>query len=61
MVNLEKKGSFCNGDKIVIGCSTGPDSMALVDLLMGLRKKYNLFLIVAHVNHNVRKESNDPV
>ena len=59
MVNLEKKVSFCNGDKIVIGCSTGPDSMALVDLLMGLRKKYNLFLIVAHVNHNVRKESNE--
>lgn len=59
MINLEKDFKFNVGDKIVIGCSTGPDSMALLDMLLKLRDKYNLLLIVAHVNHNVRKESYD--
>ena len=56
-MNIDKKIKFNLGDKIVIGCSTGPDSMALVDMLLKIRKKYNLELIIAHVNHNVRKES----
>ena len=57
MINIENSFSFHNGDIIVIGCSAGPDSMALVDMLLKIREKYNLFLIIAHVNHNVRKES----
>ena len=57
MLNIEKDFQFNKNDKIVIGCSTGPDSMALVDLLLKIRDKYNLTLIIAHVNHNVRKES----
>ena len=44
-------------DIIVIGNSGGPDSMALTDILINLRKKLNLKIIVAHVNHNVRLES----
>jgi tRNA(Ile)-lysidine synthase len=44
-------------DKIVIGNSGGPDSMFLMNLLIELRKTYNLKLVCAHVNHNVRKES----
>ena len=57
MVNLEKNIKLEKGDRIVVGCSCGPDSMALVDLLLKLRNKYNLFIIIAHVNHNVRRES----
>ena len=57
MINIEDHFTFRNGDKIVIGCSTGPDSMALLDMLLKVRNKYNLSIIVAHVNHNVRKES----
>ena len=57
MINIEKCWKFKKNDIIVIGCSTGPDSMALVDMLLKIRKKYNLSLIIAHVNHNVRKES----
>ena len=56
-MNLEEIFSFHSDDTIVIGCSTGPDSMALLDMLMKLEKKYSLKLIVAHVNHNIRKES----
>ena len=59
MINIEDNFEFHNNDKIVIGCSTGPDSMALVDMLLKIRDKYNLYLIIAHVNHNVRKESYD--
>lgn len=44
-------------DTIVIGNSGGPDSMALFDILLNLRKKINFKLICAHVNHNVRVES----
>lgn len=57
MINIENSFSFKHGDIIVIGCSGGPDSMALVDMLLKIREKYQLSLIVAHVNHNVRKES----
>ena len=57
MISLDKIFNFKINDRIVVGCSTGPDSMALVDMLLKLRKKYNLHIIIAHVNHNVRKES----
>lgn len=46
-------------DTIVIGNSGGPDSMALFDILLKLRKKLNFKIICAHINHNVRKESKD--
>lgn len=44
-------------DIIVLGNSGGPDSMALLDILIKIRKKINIKIICAHVNHNVRKES----
>ena len=46
-------------DIIVLGCSGGPDSMALIDLLLKYKDTYDLKLICAHVNHNVREESYD--
>lgn len=58
-MKIDDNFSFKKNDKIVVGCSTGPDSMALVDMLLKVRDKYNLNIIVAHVNHNVRKESYD--
>ena len=45
MVNIEDCFSFHKQDCIVIGCSTGPDSMALVDMLLKIRDKYDLSLI----------------
>lgn len=59
MINIEDNFKFNIGDTIVIGCSSGPDSMALVDMLLKVREKYQLQLIIAHVNHNVRSESYD--
>lgn len=45
------------GDAIVIANSGGPDSMALMYVLEQLRKTIDIKIICAHVNHNIRKES----
>ena len=57
MIRIDDYFKFNKNDSIVVGCSTGPDSMALVDMLLKVRDKYNLSLIIAHVNHNLRKQS----
>lgn len=44
-------------DKIVICLSGGPDSMCLLSLLIEISKQKKLYLIAAHVNHNVRRVS----
>ena len=41
---------------IVVGVSSGPDSMALLHMLQKNLKKE---IICAHINHNVRKESEE--
>ncbi len=47
------------GDTVVLGCSGGPDSMALLHLLIKIRREMDITIICAHVNHNVRRESKD--
>lgn len=44
-------------DAVVIGVSGGPDSMALLYIMNEFKEKMGLKLICAHINHNVRKES----
>jgi len=44
---------------VVIACSGGPDSMALFNILLELKKVKNIDIVCAHVNHNVRKESKE--
>lgn len=44
-------------DSVIVACSGGPDSMALLSLVVKLKEKINLKVIVAHINHNVRDES----
>ena len=45
------------GDAVVVCVSGGPDSMALLHLVNSLKENLGIYLICAHVNHNVRKES----
>lgn len=52
-MNLIKNLNINNKDYVILACSYGPDSMVLLDLLI----KNNLNIIVAHVNHKLRKES----
>ena len=56
-VNDFLKNILNENDVVVIGCSGGPDSMALMHILMNFRKNMNLSLICAHVNHKIRVES----
>ena len=56
---LDKEIKLSNNDVIVIGCSGGPDSMALMNILMNIRSTKELLLVCAHVNHNVRAESKE--
>lgn len=50
-----------NGNTIVIGVSGGPDSMALLNLLLTLKKnkKLSYEIIVAHINHGIRAEAEE--
>ncbi len=43
-------------DNIVVGVSGGADSMALLYVLMEIKKDINFNIFVAHVNHGVRGE-----
>ena len=56
---LINKIKLCKTDSIVVGVSAGPDSMFLLHLLIELRKKYNYKIIVAHINHKIRIESDE--
>ena len=44
-------------DVIVVAVSGGPDSMALLSLLIDVKTKLGFKIICAHVNHNMRIES----
>lgn len=44
---------------VVAAISGGPDSMFLLDALLKFKDKFNYNIIVAHVHHNLRKESDD--
>jgi tRNA(Ile)-lysidine synthase len=46
------------GERVVVACSGGPDSTALVDALARLAPPRGLQLVVAHVDHGLRPDSN---
>ncbi|MEW6097149.1 MAG: tRNA lysidine(34) synthetase TilS [bacterium] len=45
------------GDKVVIGISGGPDSVALLHILLRLQQRFKLTLLLAHLNHLLREEA----
>ena len=45
------------GDKVIVGVSGGPDSVALLYLLNSLKKDLKINLHVAHLDHMLRKDS----
>ena len=47
------------GDKIVVGVSGGPDSITLLECLNKYKEKLNYDIVVAHVNHLIRKDSTE--
>ena len=63
--NIIDNNLIQNNDKVVVGVSGGPDSMCLLNVLNDLKEKLkneysiNYELVVAHINHGIRKESED--
>lgn len=45
------------GDRVLIALSGGPDSVALAYLLKKIKKKWNLYLHLAHLNHLLREDA----
>nr|MBP3258529.1 tRNA lysidine(34) synthetase TilS [Bacilli bacterium] len=58
-INKFLKDNIKANDTLILACSGGPDSMCLLDLLLKFREKNNINIVIAHVHHNVRKESDD--
>ena len=56
---IQKYNLIQKQDKIVIGVSGGPDSMCLLDSLYCLKEKLGIEIVVAHVNHMIRKEAEE--
>ncbi len=56
--NTIKKNHLINkGDKVLIGVSGGPDSVALLYFLNSFKKEFKLTLHIAHLDHMLRKDS----
>jgi tRNA(Ile)-lysidine synthase len=58
---IKKFRLIAQGDRIVIGVSGGPDSVALLYLLNNLKKEFNLNLHIAHLDHMLRSDSHKDV
>ncbi|MDD5120344.1 MAG: tRNA lysidine(34) synthetase TilS [Candidatus Omnitrophica bacterium] len=54
---IKKHSLIKEGDKILIGVSGGPDSLTLLFKLAALKSSMGLDLHIAHVDHNLRKDS----
>lgn len=54
---IQKYNLIAKNDTILIGVSGGSDSLTLLYLLNSLKKKYNLSLYIAHLDHMMRKNS----
>lgn len=54
---IKKYRLINKGDKIIVGVSGGPDSLALLYLLDKLKKEFRLKLCVAHLDHLLRPGS----
>ncbi|ORU00451.1 tRNA(Ile)-lysidine synthetase [Anaerovibrio sp. JC8] len=45
------------GQTVIVACSGGPDSLALLDLLWGLRDKLAIKVVAAHYEHGIRGQA----
>ena len=55
VINFINNLNISKDEYVVLACSYGPDSMCLLDIM----RKCDLKVVVAHVNHKVRSESDE--
>ncbi len=53
---IKKYNMISPGDRVLVACSGGADSMLLLNYFLSIRDKYNLSLCVAHIEHGIRGE-----
>lgn len=51
---IKEKNLVEKNDRIVLGCSGGPDSIFLLEVFLKIKEEYNLTLALAHINHLYR-------
>lgn len=56
---IKKYNLINTGDKIVLGVSGGPDSIAMLDILRQLKSEMKFEIYVVHINHSIRGEDAD--
>jgi len=56
---MEDRGMLSRGDRVVVGLSGGPDSVALLHILRELQESMEIRLFAAHVNHCLRGGASD--
>lgn len=54
---LKRNNISLVNEKVVVAMSCGVDSSVLLNLLLSLKDKYKFEVVIAHVNHHKRKES----
>jgi len=59
---IKKFDMLSFNDRVLIGISGGPDSVTLLNVLLSFKKRYNLSVFIAHLDHMLRgKESDEDV
>ena len=56
---IEKFDMLSFNDRVLIGVSGGSDSVTLLSVLLSFKKKYNLSIFIAHLDHMLRGEESD--
>lgn len=60
---IKKYNMIENGEKVVLAVSGGPDSICMLDILKDIKNDekidMNFEIVVAHVNHMIRKEAEE--
>ena len=51
---IKKERLFQKGDRLILACSGGPDSVALLDILARIKPLFDLRITVAYFNHGLR-------
>lgn len=51
---IKDKNLIVKNDKIIVGCSGGPDSVFLLEILLKIKEEYNLEIFLVHINHLFR-------